>query len=156
MTAQSADTIKWHGSTEEARLLQHKLRARVDLSPLQSECQFIGGADISFNLKQNIVYAAIVVLKIDDLSVVENAGVIDEIHFPYVPGFLSFREVPPLLKVWRKLKRRPDVLMLDGHGIMHPRCMGVATHFGLEAGVPTLGCAKKRLIGDLFSSVLSE
>ncbi len=141
-------SIQWNGSTTQARLLQEKLRSRINLSPLKKKCRLIGGSDISFNKKEQIVYAAIVVLSLDDCSVVEEAGEIDRISFPYIPGFLSFREVPPLLKVWSKLRNKPDVLMLDGHGIMHPRCMGVATHFGLEAGIPTLGCAKKRLVGE--------
>lgn len=150
MVANTA-TIQWNGSTQQAREVQEKLRSKINLSPLKKKCRYIGGSDISFNKKENTVYAAIVVLRIDDSAigeVVEEAVGIDQVTFPYIPGFLSFREVPPLLKLWNTLKIKPDVLMLDGHGIMHPRGMGVATHFGLEAGIPTLGCAKKRLVGE--------
>lgn len=149
-------SIKWNGSTLQARQLQEKLRSQIDLSPLKKPCRFIGGSDISFNKKERIVYAAMVVLDLDNGTVVEEAGLVDSVSFPYIPGFLSFREVPPLLKVWKKLRLKPDVLMLDGHGIMHPRGMGVATHFGLEAGVPTLGCAKKRLIGEYTEPELQQ
>lgn len=144
----SIQSIQWNGSTQQARQLQEKLRSRIDLSPLKKPCGLIGGADISFNQWEQTVYAAIVVLRLEDGALIEEAGIIDSVRFPYIPGFLSFREVPPLLKAWDTLKNKPDAVMLDGHGIMHPRCMGVATHFGLEAGVPTLGCAKKRLVGE--------
>ena len=152
-------SIQWNGSTLQARQLQEKLRSRIDLSPLKKKCRYIGGSDISFNKKENTVYAAIVVLRIDDDAIgeiVEEAAGIDQVTFPYIPGFLSFREVPPLLKLWKTLKIRPDVLMLDGHGIMHPRRMGVASHFGLEAGIPTLGCAKKRLVGEYVEPALEK
>lgn len=159
MTANTA-SIKWNGSTLQARQLQEKLRSGIDLSPLKKKCRFIGGSDISFNKKENAVYAAIVVLRIDDdgaiNEIVEEAVGIDQVNFPYIPGFLSFREVPPLLKLWNTLKIKPDVLMLDGHGIMHPRSMGVATHFGLETGIPTLGCAKKRLVGEYLEPGLER
>lgn len=137
----------WQGNTRAAKALQESLQSRVRLTPLDKPPTWIGGTDISCNRFSKTVYAGIVVMDYRTLEVVERRGIIEEISFPYIPGFLSFREVPSLLKVWQSLNQKPDVVMLDGHGILHPRKMGVATHFGLEAEVPTMGCAKKRLVG---------
>lgn len=140
----------------EAKRRQLELAGRVDLRPLNSTPELIAGADISFNLKEEIVYAAMVVLRFRSDSallvsgqpeVLEKVHAIEKVSFPYVPGFLSFREVPPLLAAWRKLKIKPQIVMLDGHGIIHPRRFGLACHFGLEAGVATMGCAKKPFVG---------
>lgn len=141
-------TFIWQGNTREAKALQESLRSRVCLSPMKATPKWIGGADISCNRFSKTVYAGIVVLDYLTLEIVERRGITEDIDFPYIPGFLSFREVPSLLKVWQSLTLKPDALMLDGQGILHPRKMGVATHFGLEANVPTLGCAKKRLVGE--------
>lgn len=138
----------WHGNTRAAKALQQSLQQRICLNDLGQTPRLIGGADISSNRFSKIVYAGIVVLDYQTLDIVERTGVVEEISFPYIPGYLSFREVPSLMKAWDQLTHKPDVVMLDGHGILHPRKMGVATHFGLEAKVPTLGCAKKRLVGD--------
>lgn len=137
----------WQGNTRAAKALQESLQSRVRIRPLNRPPTLIGGADISCNRFSKTVYAGIVVLNYRTLEVVERRGIVEEISFPYIPGFLSFREVPSLLKVWQSLTKKPDVVMLDGHGILHPRKMGVATHFGIEAEVPTMGCAKKRLVG---------
>jgi deoxyribonuclease V len=88
-----------------------------------------------------------VVLSFPDLSLIESAGVRDISRFPYVPGLLSFREMPSVLKAWDQLKIKPDVLMLDGQGIAHPRRFGIACHAGLLLDAPTIGCAKSILVG---------
>ncbi len=138
---------KWNLSPTEAIALQKQLQNQVKLEPLAQEIQYIGGADISFNRGENTVYAGIVVLSLPDLKVVEQALMVDTITFPYIPGLLSFRETPTLLKVWDKLNLKPDVLVLDGHGIAHSRRLGVASHFGLWIDKPTIGCAKKIFVG---------
>ncbi len=107
----------------------------------------IAGADISFNKFSETVYAGIVVLSLPDLRIVETAGVRSVAKFPYVPGLLSFREAPSLLEAWEKLKTKPDVLMLDGQGIAHPRRFGIACHVGVLLDWPTIGCAKSILVG---------
>lgn len=81
------------------------------------------------------------------MQIVSRVAVVAEAHFPYVSGLLAFREVPALLQAWEQLSLKPDVLVLDGQGIAHPRRMGIATHFGMLAGIPTLGCGKSRLTG---------
>jgi deoxyribonuclease V len=93
------------------------------------------------------VYAGVVVMNSADGSIVERQGVAHETAFPYIPGFLSFREAPAVLKACAKLRTTPDVLMLDGQGYAHPRRFGLACHVGLWLGIPCLGCAKSRLIG---------
>lgn len=134
----------------EARKRQFELATRVDLGPFKGSPELIGGADISFNLREEMVYAVIVVLNLKTGALVEKTSAVETVNFPYVPGYLSFREVPPLLTAWKKLKTKPGIVMLDGHGIIHPRRFGLACHFGLEAGVATLGCAKKPFVGSFI------
>jgi deoxyribonuclease V len=131
----------------QAITLQRELKERVRLQPLLKQVHTIGGTDISFNKNSTTVYAGIVVLSFPDLQVIHSATTITSVTFPYVPGLLAFREVPALLEVWSKLEVMPDVLVLDGHGIAHPRRMGIASHFGVIADVPTIGCGKSRLTG---------
>lgn len=137
----------WDVSPPEAILLQQRLRERVRIVSLARPVQTIAGADISFNKFSTKVYAAIVVLRLPSLVIVEEATAMSETHFPYIPGLLSFREVPALLEAWAKLRMEPDAVMLDGQGIAHPRRMGIAAHFGLFIERPTLGCAKSVLAG---------
>ena len=87
-------------------------------------------------------------LDADTLEVIEQSSSIDRVSFPYIPGLLSFREAPVLLKAFEKIKSIPDIVMFDGQGIAHPRRMGLASHMGLFLDVPTMGCAKKKLVGD--------
>ncbi len=136
-----------HLTSEQAVAIQKELRQQLNLSPLQKEITTIGGADISFNKYSTTVYAGIVVLQFPSLQVIETKAVIDITEFPYIPGLLAFREVPALSKAWEALITKPDVLVLDGHGIAHPRRMGIATHFGLVMQTPTIGCAKSVLTG---------
>lgn len=139
---------QWRGTTAQAKELQNSLRSQIQLQPLNRPIRYIAGADVSLNRFGKTGYAGLVVLDYQTLEPVESQGHIGELTFPYIPGYLSFREVPLLLAAWQKLNARPDAVMLDGHGIAHPRQMGVATHFGLAAGVATLGCAKKPLVGE--------
>ena len=147
MANSTKNQYKHPAGPEEALQLQQALREQINLTPLGREITYIGGADISFNLYEEVVYAGIIVLKLPELSPVVHAVVQGEAGFPYIPGFLSFREIPSLLKVWQALPFKPDVIMVDGHGIAHPRRMGIATHFGLVTDSATLGCAKKKLAG---------
>src|SRR5919197_694372 len=138
---------EWSLTPREAIELQKQLRARVRVVPLKKKVETIAGADISFNKFDPVVYAGVVVLRLPTLEVVEEAGVVSETKFPYVPGLLSFRETPSVLEAWAKLKTEPDALMLDGQGYAHPRRFGIACHVGLLIDRPTLGCAKAVLRG---------
>jgi deoxyribonuclease V len=131
----------------EAIEIQQSLRNKISVQPLPIEIKHIGGADISFNKYSEIVYAGIVVLNYPELTEVTSATIVTKTSFPYIPGLLAFREVPALVEAWDALSIKPDVLMLDGHGIAHPRRMGIATHFGVLQNIPTVGCAKSRLTG---------
>ncbi len=132
---------------QQAIELQIQLRNQLQILPLEKEITTIAGADISFNKYSTTVYAGIVVMRFPSLQMIETSGVVDETTFPYVPGLLAFREVPALSKAWEKLSTKPDVLVLDGHGIAHPRRMGIAAHFGIVINTPTMGCAKSLLTG---------
>lgn len=137
----------WDLTPGEAVEVQQRLRNLIRIEPLAREVHTIAGADISFNKFSETVYAGIVVLSLPDLQIIESAGVRSVTKFPYVPGLLSFRETPSVLEAWQKLKTKPDVLMLDGQGIAHPRRFGIACHAGLLLDLPTIGCAKSILVG---------
>ena len=138
---------RWDLTPGEAIEIQQRLRYLVRIEPFSRPINTIAGADISFNKFSETVYAGIVVLSLPDLRIVESAGVRSVAKFPYVPGLLSFRETPSVLDAWEKLKTKPDVLMLDGQGIAHPRRFGIACHVGLLLDLPTIGCAKSILVG---------
>lgn len=141
-------THHWNQSPQEAVALQRQLRAQLQAQPLDwATVRHIAGADVSFNKGSNWVSAGLVVLDAQRLEPVLLSLVQVEVPFPYIPGLLSFREIPALWAAWEQLPWTPDVVMLDGHGIAHPRRMGIAAHFGLVADCPTLGCAKKILVG---------
>lgn len=107
----------------------------------------IGGADVGFEQGGEVTRAAMVLLKYPSLELVEYTVARVATTMPYIPGFLSFRETPALMAAWQQLSHKPDLLFVDGHGISHPRRLGVASHFGLLVDVPTIGVAKKRLCG---------
>jgi len=131
----------------EAVSLQQQLRSQIRIQPLTEPVRTIAGCDISFNKFEETVYAGIVVLDLETLDTIEEAGVVSTATFPYVPGLLSFREIPSLLEVWQKLTIEPDMVMFDGQGIAHPRRIGIASHGGLFLNRPTFGCAKSVLVG---------
>lgn len=131
----------------EAKKLQQKLRENISMEALTEPPKLVGGADISFDRGSNLMHAAIVVLELDSLEPIARSLVSDRTSFPYIPGLLAFREIPVLWKAWHQLQIKPDVLILDGHGIAHPRRMGIATHFGIEIDHPTIGSAKNILTG---------
>lgn len=133
----------------QAIAYQHELRRQLQIVPLNKPVHTVGGADISFNKFSEIIYAGIVVLSYPELKKIDEATVISRTSFPYISGLLAFREVPALLEALKKLSLVPDVMILDGQGIAHRRRTGIATHFGLLTDIPSIGCAKSRLWGDM-------
>lgn len=131
----------------EATILQKELRQKLDVAERSLHIETIAGADISLNLYSTTIYAGIIVLSFPRLIPIAYSLVQAETHFPYVPGYLAFREVPALVKAWEQLPAKPDVLVVDGHGIAHPRRMGIAAHFGTLTGQTSMGCAKNILFG---------
>jgi deoxyribonuclease V len=133
---------------EEARRVQNELREQViPHAPEGFAPRLVAGADLSMERGSDRGYAAIVVLDGATLDPVDQATAVSELPFPYVPGFLSFRELPAITAVWERLATRPDVLIFDGQGYAHPRRFGIACHGGLVLGVPSVGCAKSLLVG---------
>ena len=138
----------WDLSATEAVALQKQLAPQVRIEPLAKPPKFIAGADLSFDKGSDEVWAGIVVLSFPELQIVEERGLQTRAPFPYVPGLLSFREAPAVLEVWEKLQHKPDVLVLDGQGLAHPRRFGLACHLGLWLDIPTYGSAKTLFVGD--------
>lgn len=138
----------WNVTPAEAIAIQKQLRDQVQVQPLGKKICFIAGADVSLNLFSKTIYAGIIVLSYPDLEIIDHALVKSETSFPYIPGLLSFREAPALLECWKKLKTKPDLVVVDGVGIAHPRRIGIASHFGILANIPTIGCSKNILTGE--------
>ncbi|HEU0013754.1 MAG TPA: endonuclease V [Longimicrobium sp.] len=133
----------------EAREAQQRLRAELVLEPPPGFApRFAAGLDVSADRFSRRGYAGIVVVDLETMETVDQAGAAADLTFPYVPGYLSFRELPPLLHAWERLHVRPDVLVFDGQGYAHPRRFGLACHGGVLFGIPSVGCAKTRLLGE--------
>ncbi len=110
--------------------------------------KFIAGADVGFEKNGTVTRAAIAILQYPSLALVEYQIACIDTLLPYIPGLLSFREYPALMAAWQKLSLQPDLVMVDGQGIAHPRRFGIASHFGVLVDVPTIGVAKSRLCGE--------
>jgi len=137
----------WKVTPSEGIEIQKRLRGLVRRSWDARAVRLVAGADVHFPTRRS-VRAAIAVCTFPALEPVEVAAFDGACTFPYVPGLLSFREIPPLLEAWRSLAHLPDLVLCDGQGIAHPRGLGLASHFGLVLGVPTIGCAKSPLFGE--------
>jgi deoxyribonuclease V len=140
----------WDVNPSRAVEIQELLRERISLkdSLSLSKLRSIAGADVSYDTGDATLYGAVVVVKLPGMEVVEQRWAKGRVTFPYVPGLLSFREAPILLKAFALLRAAPDAVMLDGQGIAHPRGFGLGSHLGLLLDLPSIGCAKSRLIGD--------
>ena len=144
-----SDLHPWNLTPKEAIELQRELADRIVLeNRLSNPVRRVAGADVSYRRHGTRFHAAVVVLSLPDLVVVDRASAIAEVRYPYVPGLLSFRELPVLLEAFRRLQTIPDLVLVDGQGIAHPRRFGLASHLGLWLELPTVGCAKSRLVGD--------
>ena len=137
----------WRVTTAQARELQLKLASEVSRTDEVKNPCFIAGVDISVDRFRGEARGAVVVLSYPELKMAESRVVVGGVDFPYVPGLLSFREAPLILDACRQLEITPDLILVDGQGIAHPRRLGLASHLGLFLEVPTIGCAKSRLCG---------
>jgi len=133
----------------EAIRLQERLRAQIHLSGDIHDVSFVAGADASYTKGSDVIHAVVVVLRYPDLTVVERVSVSVVTGFPYIPGLLAFREGPALIEAFRRLRSEPDVIFFDGHGIAHPRGIGIASHVGLLLDRPSIGVAKSLLTGSV-------
>jgi deoxyribonuclease V len=140
------DLPPWPATVREAEAVQDRLRSRVDLtSPGPLSVRTVAGLDVAY--AEDRLAAAVVVLDLDDLTVVEETIVLDRPMFPYVPGLFAFRELPALIEGLRRLTVTPDLLICDGHGLAHPKRFGLACHLGVLTGLPAIGVGKTRLVG---------
>ncbi len=138
----------WNLTIAESRELQNRLALEVRRKGSVVEPRFIAGVDVSLRKSRGMGTAAVVVLEYPSLEMVELKTIQGEINFPYVPGLLSFREAPLILKACEQLIHIPNLIIVDGQGIAHPRRLGIAAHLGLFFDIPTIGCAKSRLCGE--------
>lgn len=137
----------WQVSPAHACIIQAELAAEVEREDRFGPVNLVAGVDIGFEDNGHITRAALVVLSFPELELIERVIVRQPTNYPYVPGLLSFREIPALLQALDRLHNHPDVILCDGQGIAHPRRLGLASHLGLLIDHPTIGVAKQRLIG---------
>jgi deoxyribonuclease V len=138
----------WNLTPRAAIALQQRLRSRVIRLGRPRQVRTVAGTDVGFERGGGIARAAVAVLSFPQLELVDYAVARRQARFPYVPGLLSFREVPALLAALDQLRVRPDLLLCDGQGLAHPRRFGIACHLGLICRIPSIGVAKSRLIGN--------
>jgi len=131
----------------QASALQKRLAPKVRFTPLKKRPKLIAGLDCAFSRDGEKIIAVVVVLKAVGFELIETKSAVRKVVFPYIPGLLSFREGPVCIAAVEKLKSRPDLFIVDGQGIAHPRRLGLAAHLGLLLDKPTVGCAKSRLTG---------
>jgi deoxyribonuclease V len=144
----------WAVSPQEAIALQRQLSRQVDLAPLAGPVRTVAGADVALDEDKGAGIAGVVVYRVDHsqgstvrLEEIERAWATGPLNFPYIPGLLSFRETPLLLRAFEQLRADVDLLLCDGQGIAHPRGLGLASHLGLLLDRPAIGCAKSLLVG---------
>lgn len=139
---------QWNVLPKEAVSIQEELRHRVEFAPLPKNIKLVAGVDVSMNLYSKDAYAGIIVLSYPSLIPLVYSLAKSTISFPYIPGLLSFREIPALIECFKGLSLHPDILLVDGQGIAHPRHFGIASHLGVLLNIPTIGCAKSKLYGN--------
>lgn len=137
----------WSLSPREARDLQERLRPLVDPRDTGRAPRLVAGVDVGFDQARGLTRAGAAVLRLPGLDLQETAVALVPTRFPYVPGLLSFREIPAILAVLERLESEPDLILCDGQGLAHPRRFGLACHLGVLTDIPTIGVAKKRLVG---------
>lgn len=138
----------WRVTPQEGIALQLQLRERLSLSDNINEVNLVAGVDASLPRSSKQGRCAIVVLSFPELEIVQTAIHSADIDFPYIPGLLAFRELPIFFEAWQKLTDKPDLVFFDGQGYAHPRRFGFACMAGVLLDLPTIGCAKSRMIGD--------
>ena len=138
---------EWNPDYTEAKNLQILLRENLNLSPRSINVKTVAGCDVSQAKWGRTFTSAVVIMSFPEFEILETAVSKVDVDFPYIPGLLSFREMPPLLESWKKIKIVPDLVFCDGSGSIHPRRFGLACHLGLWLNLPTIGCAKNLLCG---------
>jgi deoxyribonuclease V len=138
----------WTDDVREAERIQDKYRSEVITKPEKTSFRLVGGVDVAYSKKDNTAFAVVVVMKVPEMELVERVRGQGEVTFPFVPGLFFFREGPIIFKALSRLKFVPDCFIFDGHGIDHPKGIGMASLMGIMLEMPTIGCAKKLLCGN--------
>lgn len=147
---------EWNLQESEAIALQRELAKNVIREDRLEEVHHIAGVDMAINEGNGMARAAVVLLSYPGLEVEEQHIYEEPVRMPYIPGLLSFREIPSILGAFSLLKQQPELVMVDGQGIAHPRRLGIASHLGLWLDLPTIGCAKSILRGEYEKEALGE
>lgn len=147
-------SLKWPEDIKGARGIQKSLRKRVKITRLRKSPEYVAGVDAAFS--EDYVICAASLYKFPELEHLEDRYTVTKIRFPYMPGFLSFREGPAIIMTIKRLNITPDIILLDGQGIAHPEGFGIASHIGVLLDVPTIGCAKSRLVGSYTEPGISK
>ncbi len=140
------DSSLWTQDISKAKEIQATLKSGIQIVPLDKKPLFIAGVDAAFF--QDKVIAVATFYSYPKISHIEDTFVVEKVTFPYIPGFLSFREGHAIVAAVYKSTVKPDVILFDGQGIAHPKGIGIASHIGVIFNIPSIGCAKSRLIGN--------
>lgn len=140
--------IEFSYDREEAKKLQIQCANEIKVCSGNIAAKLIAGTDVSYNQHTKEAFAAVVVIDSETKEIVESASYIGKSDYPYRSGFLSVREAPSLFEAFRKLKTKPELIIVDGNGQIHPRRFGLACHIGLALDIPTIGCAKTPFVGE--------
>ncbi len=147
---------EWNLDPRTAIELQRELAKRIIREDRLGDVHHIAGVDMAINEQNDMAHAAVVLLTYPGLEVVERHIYEEPVRMPYIPGLLSFREAPCVLGAFQKLRQKPELVMVDGMGIAHPRRIGIASHLGLWLNLPTIGCGKSLLTGRYNKNALGE
>jgi deoxyribonuclease V len=139
---------RWDLAPREAMRLQERLRKRVVLEDRFDAVRTVAGADLAFDPATDTAFAGVIVYRFPEMQEIERRMARRKLHFPYVPGLLSFRESPILMAAFARLRAKPDLILIDGHGLAHPRLFGIACHIGVLFDKPAVGCGKSLLVGE--------
>lgn len=138
--------VRWPADIAEARKIQDEYRNKVKIVSLEKAPNYIAGVDAAFSDDKIIGVACL--YKYPEIVPLEDSCAFEKTAFPYIPGYLSFREGPAIIHALRDLKKKPDLILFDGQGIAHPKRLGIASHIGAFLDMPSIGCAKSRLVGE--------
>ncbi len=161
MLIQLVEPHHWALSPYEAQSLQKQMRERVRVTPHSGNVSRLAGIELAHSRSSNHLRVGIAILSFPELALLECVTHVHQSDFPYIPGLLSFREVPAILEALGKLTQVPDLLLVNGHGVAHPNGLGVASHLGVLLDLPTVGCARSVLVGsyvepELFAGASSS
>lgn len=138
---------RWNICEMEAINIQQELAKKVIKEDSFNQIHYVAGVDVAYSKTNDKLIAAIVILETETLKLVESVVIEDTVQFPYIPGLFSFRELPPIIKAFEKIKTTPQLVVCDGQGLAHPRRFGLACHLGILYDIPTIGCGKTKLLG---------